>query len=44
MVTDTAVFRNPNYHQPSDKPDTSDYERMARVVRGLTAVIADLGK
>ena len=44
MVTDTALFRNPNYHQPSDKPDTLDYDRMARVVRGLATVIADLAK
>jgi len=44
MVTDTALFRNPNYHQPSDKPDTLDYDRMARVVRGLANVVTDLGK
>ncbi len=44
MISDTALFRNPNYHQPSDKPDTLDYDRMARVVRGLATVIADLGK
>jgi Zn-dependent M28 family amino/carboxypeptidase len=44
MVTDTAPFRNPNYHQPSDKPGTLDYDRMARVVHGLAAVVHDLGK
>ena len=22
MITDTANFRNPNYHQPGDTPDT----------------------
>lgn len=44
MVTDTAPFRNPNYHERSDKPDTLDYERMARVVQGMTAVVSDLGK
>jgi hypothetical protein len=42
MVTDTAMCRNPNYHQPSDKPDTLDFDRMARVVRGLESVVADL--
>ena len=26
MATDTANFRNPNYHQPSDLPETIDYE------------------
>jgi Zn-dependent M28 family amino/carboxypeptidase len=44
MVTDTAIFRNPNYHQPTDRPDTLNYERMARVVHGLVGVVADLGK
>lgn len=42
MVTDTAPFRNPNYHLPTDTSDTLDYERMARVVDGLAAVISDL--
>ena len=35
MVTDTAPFRNPNYHKTSDTPDTLDYERLALVVEGL---------
>jgi hypothetical protein len=43
MVTDTAFFRNPNYHRPSDTPDTLDYERMAEVVRGLYAAAVTLG-
>ncbi|NNE21476.1 MAG: M28 family peptidase [Rhizobiales bacterium] len=38
MVTDTAFFRNPNYHQPSDTPETLDYQRMAKVVDGLYQV------
>ena len=38
MVTDTAFLRNPNYHQPSDRPETLDYERMALVVEGLYRV------
>ncbi len=42
MVTDTAPFRNPNYHQPTDTPDTLDYERMAHVVDGLGHVIRSL--
>jgi Zn-dependent M28 family amino/carboxypeptidase len=44
MVTDTAPFRNPNYHLPSDRPDTLDYDSMARVVHGLVRVVTDLGK
>ena len=43
MVTDTAPFRNPNYHQPGDRPDTLDYGRLARVVEGLVAVVKKLG-
>lgn len=42
MVTDTAPFRNPNYHEASDLPDTLDYDRFARVVTGLEKVIAEL--
>jgi len=44
MITDTAVFRNPNYHLPADQVDTLDYERMARVVEGVEAVIKDLAR
>jgi hypothetical protein len=44
MVTDTAPFRNPNYHTPNDKPDTLDYERLARVTTGLIAVVRRLGQ
>ena len=42
MATDTAFFRNPNYHAITDTPDTLDYESFARVVDGLADVIADL--
>jgi Zn-dependent M28 family amino/carboxypeptidase len=42
MVTDTAPFRNPHYHQPSDVPDTLDYARLARVTEGLMAVVKPL--
>lgn len=35
MVTDTAFYRNPHYHGPTDLPDTLDYIRMAVLVRGL---------
>ncbi len=38
MVTDTAFLRNPNYHMPTDTPETLDYERMALVVDGLYRV------
>jgi Zn-dependent M28 family amino/carboxypeptidase len=41
MVTDTAPFRYPHYHGPQDTPDKIDYERLARVVCGLGAVVAE---
>jgi hypothetical protein len=42
MVTDTAPFRYPEYHTPWDTADRVDVDRLARVVDGLDAVIADL--
>ncbi len=42
MITDTAVFRYPYYHQPEDTPEKIDFDRMARVVKGLEKVIDDL--
>jgi hypothetical protein len=44
MVTDTAPFRNPNYHHLTDKPDTLDYDRLARVTAGLVAVVKKLAE
>jgi Zn-dependent M28 family amino/carboxypeptidase len=35
MVTDTAFFRNPNYHLPSDTIDTLDFTFMAELVKSL---------
>jgi Zn-dependent M28 family amino/carboxypeptidase len=32
QITDTAFFRNPHYHRPSDTPDTLDYECLADVI------------
>jgi Zn-dependent M28 family amino/carboxypeptidase len=42
MVTDTAPFRYPYYHTPDDTVDKIDFERLARVVRGLQKVIDNL--
>jgi len=42
MVTDTAPFRYPYYHTPEDTVDKIDFERTARVVRGLQSVITEL--
>ena len=41
MVTDTANYRDPNYHQSSDRAENLDYDRFARVTFGLAQVIAD---
>ena len=42
MVTDTALFRDPNYHELTDTPDKLDFERLGRVVVGLEATLREL--
>ena len=42
MITDTAPFRYAHYHTPQDTPDKIDYDRTARVIRGLAEMTADL--
>jgi Zn-dependent M28 family amino/carboxypeptidase len=42
MVTDTAPYRYPYYHTAEDTPDKLDYDRMARAITGLAAVIREL--
>jgi hypothetical protein len=42
MVTDTAFFRNPNYHLPSDTIDTLDFTFMAQLVKSLELALLDL--
>lgn len=44
MITDTAPFRYPHYHEASDTPDKLDYERMARVVTGIGRVVEGVVK
>jgi len=41
QITDTANFRNPNYHRSSDVPSTLDYHFMADVVRATVACVAE---
>lgn len=41
MISDTALYRNPNYHKPTDTPDKLNFDHMARVVIGLEGVLAD---
>lgn len=42
MVTDTAFYRNANYHRPTDTPDTLDYTRMAAVVDSVYYALKDI--
>ena len=42
MITDTAPFRNPHYHEHTDTPGTLDYGRLARAVEGIEHVVRDL--
>lgn len=42
MVTDTAFYRNKHYHLMSDKPETLDYQRAAKVVDGLVFTVNTL--
>jgi hypothetical protein len=42
MVTDTAFFRNPNYHLPGDTIDTLDFTFMAELVKSLELVLLEL--
>tara|TARA_B100001287_G_scaffold1325_1_gene1005 strand:- start:10099 stop:10950 length:852 start_codon:yes stop_codon:yes gene_type:complete len=39
MLTDTAMFRNPNYHEDSDTPETLDYEKMQFLTQDLLNII-----
>lgn len=43
MVTATATFRNPHYHDEGDGPAVVDVERLARVVHGLHRTVRMLG-
>jgi hypothetical protein len=42
MLTDTAPFRYPDYHEPTDLPDKVDYDKLARVVGGVESVVRAL--
>jgi hypothetical protein len=44
VLTDTSYFRNPNYHKPSDRPETLDYTRMVEVARGVAGGLLNCAK
>ena len=44
MVTDTALFRYPQYHTRQDTPEKVNYAYLARVVNGIGRVVVDLAQ
>lgn len=42
MITDTAFYRNPNYHSEADRIDTLDFSRMSSLLDGLVQMAKDL--
>jgi len=42
MITDTAFYRYPHYHAPTDKADELNYAAMAALVEGLARTIVSL--
>jgi hypothetical protein len=39
-IGDTANFRNPHYHLPTDIADTLDYELLTMITRTLAGLVA----
>lgn len=44
MITDTAFYRNGNYHTARDTAEKLDYKRMALVVEAVHAAVIDLSR
>jgi Zn-dependent M28 family amino/carboxypeptidase len=42
MITDTAFYRYPHYHQLTDTPDKIDYERLALLTHGIFEIVLKL--
>lgn len=42
MITDTAFYRNKNYHQVSDTIDTLDIARMPKVIDGIYTALLNI--
>lgn len=42
MLTDTAMFRNKNYHTAQDTPQTLDYRKMRELVEDLTQLFLEI--
>jgi len=44
MITDTSFYRNKNYHRKTDKMETLDIPRMAKVIDGIYLALLRLTK
>lgn len=44
MLTDTAFYRNPHYHEPTDVPARLDYGRMSQLAGALIGAAAELAR
>jgi Zn-dependent M28 family amino/carboxypeptidase len=44
MITDTAFYRNPNYHGSRDTIDTLNFQKMTDVLKGLVQTARDLAE
>ena len=44
MLTDTAPFRYPHYHRPTDTPDKVDTATLARITTALDKTIRTLAR
>ncbi len=42
MVTDTALFRYPEYHTPADTPEKVNYEKLAHITLGIEQSLRDM--
>lgn len=42
MITDTSFYRNKNYHRKTDKMETLDIRRMAKVIDGIYVALLKL--
>jgi hypothetical protein len=41
MITDTAFYRNKNYHEQSDTMETLDLNRMGEVIRAVLVAVVE---
>jgi len=44
MLTDTANFRNPHYHQPSDTTDTLNFRFLQHIAQATAAMLLETGR